>query len=221
MRIRRVACTAVLVVSLAGCAAPSARQYYTLMPEAYPNGVSAGAGAPARQVPVVARPYAINVRPVSLPEQVDRPQIVISSPGSSQVIPLNDSLWASPLSDEIRNALANDLARQLGVLDISARGAPEGLPLWKISLTVQRFDSVFNERVVLDGTWRLAPVNQPDQSIRICRAEVSIAAEPGVSGLVSGHQRALRQLASVIASQISGNAYAVEKSALTMKGCTT
>jgi uncharacterized lipoprotein YmbA len=210
MKILQLIGAMALAAAVAGCAAPPVSQYYTLLP---------GAGRTDRVAPVHKARYAISVQPVQLPEQVDRPQIVISSQDSAQVVPLNNSLWVSPLSDEIRHALADDLSQQLGVLDIPVRGAPESLPLWKIYLTVQRFESVYNQHVVLDATWRLTPVNQPGKTVKICRAEVQVAVQPGIPALIAGHQQALHELAAVIAAQLSGRAPSTSEPGVSSKGC--
>lgn len=197
---------------LAACASTPAR-YYTLQPTSV---VESAAGAQERGMPK----YAISVQPVTLPEQVDRLQIVLSDPQSAQVTLLNGSLWASPLSDEIRNALSGELSRKLGVLDIANSQAPESLPLWRVGLQVQRFESIYNQRVVLDATWNLTPVNQPGKKAQICRAEVQVAVGEGISAMVAGHQEALRQLASVIADTLAGTSGKSSASGVQEKGCT-
>lgn len=217
MKILQWLAVAAVMASVAGCAAPPPIQYYTLLP----STASADRSAPASIAPHSKARYAISVQPVQLPEQVDRPQIVISSQnsGGTQVTPLNDSLWASPLSDQIRRALADDLSRQLSVLDISAQSAPASLPLWKVYLAVQRFESVYNQQVALEATWRLDPVNQPGKKGRICRAEVREAVQQGIPALIAGHQHALHELAMAIAAQLSGQTSSRDAPNVHLKGC--
>ncbi len=197
---------------LAACAVPSPK-YYTLLPVA--------ASEPAQNADSGAgRRYVISVQPVVLPEQVDRPQIVVTDPGSTQVTPLNRALWASPLSDEIRNALSNDLSRKLGVLDISSGAVPDSLAVWKVSLQVQRFESLYGRHVVLDATWSLTPVNQAGKKTKICRAQAQVPVQAGVSAMIAGHQEALHRLASLIAAQLGGAAAPPAVAGLQEKGCT-
>jgi uncharacterized lipoprotein YmbA len=198
---------------LAACASSKPDHYYTLLSPAPAAQASSGAGAgqPA---------FAISVQTVRVPEQVDKPQIVVSDPGSTQVIPLNNSLWASPLSDEIRGALSDGISRRLGVVDVAVTGAPEQLPVWRITMNVQRFDSVYGERVFIDATWRLSPVRQPGRKTALCRAEARAEVGPGMSALVAGHQAAMEQLAGLIAKQLRGDGTAESGNGLTVKGCT-
>jgi uncharacterized lipoprotein YmbA len=213
MNFGRIFSYALLAVALTACASTAPR-YYTLLPASTPESV----GANTQQA--AGTKFAISVQPVVLPEQVDRLQIVLSDPQSTQVSLLNSSLWASPLSDEIRNALSDELSRKLGVLDIATGSVPESLAMWKVALHVQRFESVYNERVLVDATWRLTPVNQPAKKATICRAETQVLVGEGVSAMVAGHQEALRRIAQVIAAQLSGSLGKVAVDGVLNKGCT-
>lgn len=209
MNFGRVFYCALLACALSACASAPPR-YYTLLPA---SQAEADATAPRLASPK----YAISVQSVQLPEQVDRLQIVLGDPSSAQVTPLNSSLWAAPLSDEIRNALANDLSHKLGVLDVANSMVPESLPLWKIALRVQRFESIYDQRVVLDASWRLTPVNQPGKKARLCRAVAQIPVQTGMSALVAGHQEALQGVAALIAGQLTGAQ--VQVAGVKDKGC--
>lgn len=213
MNLGRIFSYALLAGALTACASTAPR-YYTLLPASTP----APAGANSQQL--AGPKFAISVQPVVLPEQVDRLQIVLSDPQSTQVTLLNSSLWASPLSDEIRNALSDELSRKLGTLDIASGSAPDSLATWRIALHIQRFESVYNERVLVDATWRLTPINQPAQKARICRAEAQVPVGEGVSAMVAGHQEALHRIAQVIAAQLSGNPRKVSVGGVLDKGCT-
>jgi uncharacterized lipoprotein YmbA len=211
MKVSRFACAASFALTLAGCAAP-ASQYYSLLPAAQSQ---------ARQVvppAAEAMRFAISLQPVELPDQVNRPQIVLSEPDNTQVQVLNGSLWAAPLSNEIRNALADQLTSQLGVLDIPLGQAPRSLPVWRIDFAVQRFDSRYNRDVAVEATWRLEARNQSDKNIKICSAATQVDVGAGMSELVAGHQEALRRFAAVIAAQLRGEE--PKEAGVQIKGCT-
>jgi len=207
--VKLIVCVAAAAL-LAGCAAPASQQYYTLMPQAQ---------APAHLATASAS-FAIRVLPVSVPEQVDRPQIMLSTQGSNEMTMLNGSLWASPLADEIRSALSSDLSARLGVMDIPGGPAPESVPLWRIGVTVQRFDSVYGSQALIDATWRLDGPAREKKPARICRAVIRVPVEPGVAPMVRGHQKAVGYLAAAIASQLSKTPLDVPGGSVIMKGCT-
>jgi uncharacterized lipoprotein YmbA len=214
MNLYRVLSCVVVAGVFAGCSTTQPSQYYTLMP---PSIKQTDAVATKGKSPG----YAISVQHVALPEQVDRPQIVITDPDSTQVTPLNSSLWASPLSDEVRNALADALSRRLGVLEISPSVAPATLPVWRVTLTIQRFESLYGRRAVLDATWRLSPLNQRGKKGQMCRAEMQVAVAEGMSAMVAGHRQALHAFADVIAGQIEGRKSADAPPGFHLKGCTS
>jgi uncharacterized lipoprotein YmbA len=219
MKIRSSFGLAMLVSAvLAGCAS-SPVQYYTLQPSADPRTMVVEDSAASSPKPGGPR-YAISVQHVSLPEQVDRPQIVVSDPDSAQVVPLNSALWASPLADQIRRSLAEDLSRRLGVLDIPSSSAPDGLGVWKVIVRVQRFESIYGRHAGLDATWEIVPSNLAGGKPVICRAETRVPVAQGMSAMVTGHREALRRLASLIASQLPTGAAPAPAANVVLKGCT-
>lgn len=210
--LKALICTAACVL-LAGCAADKPSHYYTLMATPAP-------GQPAAVRPAAAPDYAISVQAVELPDQVDRPQIVLTDPASTQVMPLGDSLWAAPLSTQLRNVLSYDLSSQLGALDVSATGMPDSLPVWQVFMQVQRFESLYNQRVLIDATWRLTPINQGKKPSMICRGIAQAPVQQGMSALVAGHQQSMHALAVVIAQQIKTGKNPETGREVNLMGCT-
>jgi uncharacterized lipoprotein YmbA len=203
-----------LAVLVAGCASSPASHYYTLLPAAV-----SGAPATAVSTPNTPQGYLIGVQPVQVPDQLDRLQIVITDPASTQVMILSQYLWASRLSNEIRNALSDDLSGRLGVIDVSAAGNSGDAPTWKIGLGVQRFESVYGQYALLDATWKLTPVNLDGKRSTVCRASTRVSVQgEGMSALVAAHQEALQRFGAVIASQLqTGGAASGED--VDLKGC--
>jgi len=199
MKIKHVACLlacAALAGTLAGCASAPASHYYSLMPKA----VSSAPGQVDAASPQAS--YTISVGPVSVPDQVDRPQIVLTEPDSTQVTPLSGYLWAAKLSREVRDALADDLSRRLGALEVPPGSVTKGKGNWQVNVKIQRFDSYYGNRAVLDASWELAPHNVQGGRPGYCRARISVPVGEGVSALVQGHQNALWMLSGLIAGQI-------------------
>lgn len=179
---------------MAGCAAP-APQYYSLQ---------APAIASQSQERKVASDYVISVQPVLIPEQLARPQIVVATPDSAEVIPLNAALWAGPLEAQIRDALADALTERLNVVDVGLSRV-EGPPVWRIYVDVQRFDSVYDEAIRQDVVWRMVPQGMPEQvGKRVCSAQLRLAVGTGMSALVEGHRQSLNILADVMARTLPG-----------------
>lgn len=193
MILKRFLPCAAAVVILAGCAS-TAPQYYSL--QSVPTNPL---GTPGK----IESAYAISVQPVVIPQQVARPQIVVSTTPNAEVVPLSAALWAGPLESQIRNTLADALSRRLNVMDVGQSGAAEGLPVWRIYVDVQRFDSIYDEAVQQEIVWRMVPQGMPKSTKeRVCSATVRLPVGPGMSALVQGHRDALEKLSAVIAQAI-------------------
>lgn len=205
-----------LAVLLAGCAA-SAPQYYSLQTPLMASG--------GQEYQVVSD-YVISVQPVLVPEQVARPQIVVADQSGAEVIPLNAALWVGPLESQIRAALSDSLTRRLKVLDIGQSKAVD-LPVWRIYVDVQRFDSLYGEAVRQDIVWRMVPQGVPEASgKRVCSAQLQLPVGDGMSALVEGHRRALDTLTGLMARTLpakgdSATAIAlnVQEDGLHFRGC--
>jgi len=203
-------CAAVFIAAmLAGCAAPASR-YYTLQPaQPSPN--------PAAQVAGLA----IRVLPVSVPEQIDRPQIALRTAGSNQLTLLNGSLWAAPISDEIRRMVSSSLAARLGAVEWQKGAVPDSLRLWRIELAVQRFEATYGRDVLLDASWRTERADAKGKPApRLCAAAIRVAIGEGVPAVVEGHEQALLTLVDLMAHGISGKPLDVPVDRVIMQRCT-
>lgn len=172
-------------LTLAGCASAPMHYYTLVAPQA-----QAATQAPA--------PYAFELMPVSVPAQVDVPQLVVRSGGQGMQL-LDGQRWIAPLGDEIRGALSADLAHALGVPDLS--GLPDnGAPRLRIKLDVRRFESVPGSHARIDAAWSLHRVGDGSQPPLACVSDIDETVGAGYDALVAGHQRALATLASRIAT---------------------
>jgi uncharacterized protein len=177
----RILCVAPLAALLAACAAPAPTRFHTLL-------VPASTPAPANPA------WAFELLPVSVPEQVDVPQLVVRS-GAGELVPVDTRHWAAPLGRELRSALSDRLSAQLGVRDLHRLAQPRELPVWRISVSIARFDSVPGAYALLDAGWSIAGSGGPVLS---CATRVQHGVAPGFDALVEGHQRAVAQLAQAI-----------------------
>jgi uncharacterized lipoprotein YmbA len=175
--------TMAALLALAACAsAPT--QYHTLVPPAAANTAAAPAG------------FAIEVLPVSVPAQVDQPQLVLRQ-GASDVVMLDSQRWLAPLGDEVRGALAADLSSLLGTHDVNGLPQPKGSNVVRIKLDVRRFDSELGGTATLEAAWTVRKVGS--EAVTACASSVSEPAGSGYGELVQAHQRALARVAGSIA----------------------
>jgi uncharacterized lipoprotein YmbA len=176
----------VFVAAAAGCASAPAR-FYTLASTATADG------APAAH-------YGVLVGPVSVPASVDRPEFVVQvAPNRVDVDEFNR--WAAPLSDGIARAVAGDLAVLLGTSDVAVAPLANFNAAYRVTINVQRFDSVQNQAVLIDAVWAVQRTAGGDT-----RAGRTVANEAvqgaGFEALAAAHSRALAALSADIAAAI-------------------
>jgi uncharacterized protein len=181
----RIACGVLLAGVVAACASPAPTRFHTLL-------------APATAMAPANPAWAFELLPVSVPEQVDVPQLVVRS-GVGELMPVDTRHWAAPLGRELRGALSDRLTAQLGVRDLHRLAQPDGLPVWRIRVSVARFESVPGGYALIDAGWSIDGSGAVALSCAT-RAQHSVAA--GFDALVQGHQRAVAQLAEAIGSAL-------------------
>jgi uncharacterized lipoprotein YmbA len=181
-----LAACALAIAALAGCASPSSR-FYTLSP----GNIAA---------PVVANPpWLIEVAPVEMPPQATRNQFVVQK-DATRVDILEQERWASLPADEVRRALSGDLTGLLGAIDAYGAPRPEGMPVYRVSVNVQRFESWPGSHALIDAVWSVRSLRTRD--VMTCRSVLNEPVGSGYDQLVDGHRRAVQALADSIASGI-------------------
>ncbi len=93
-------------LALIACGTPPVTHFHSLMPAE----IGARATTPAASGIVVV------LEPIRVPAQVDQPQWLVQLPQGSAAL-LEQERWASPLRDEFRQALLEELIVGQGVVD--------------------------------------------------------------------------------------------------------
>lgn len=183
-----------LAAALAGCASPSSR-FYTLSPT---DAATGGARAPVAST--TGNPaLLIALAPVDVPPQVAKAQLVVQN-DATQVKVLEQERWASLPGDEIRRALSGDLTQQLGTIDVYGSPHPEGVPVYRVSVKVQRFESWPGSHALIDAVWSVRALDS--QGVMTCRSVLDEPVGDGYDALVAGHRRAVAALSQAIAAGV-------------------
>jgi uncharacterized lipoprotein YmbA len=185
-RISSLLSIACVTVAAAGCATAPAR-FYTLDSTATPSD------APAA-------PYAIMVGPVSVPASVDRPEFVVQmAPNRVDIDEFNR--WAAPLNDSIARAVAGDLQVLLGTPDVAIAPLANFKTDYRVTIDVQRFDSIQSQAVVVDAVWAVhKTVGGETRSGRTVAREA--VQGQTFQALAAAHSRALAKMSGDIAAAI-------------------
>lgn len=170
---------------LAACSAPAPPSFHSLVPPV--------AGAPAAASPDLP---AWRLLPVSIPAQVDQPQLVVRRADDTFAL-FEQQRWIAPLNEEIRAALGEHLTATLGTPgSVPAAGRKD----WRITVDVQRFDSTPG-RSTLVALWALLPGG--DTPALRCLSVYEQTVGAGIPALVGGHRQALEQLSASIAQTLT------------------
>ncbi|NLP60500.1 PqiC family protein [Paraburkholderia sacchari] len=186
-----VACLFVLIALTAGAGCRSPSPTFYLM-----HGDAQRTDPPARAT------MNIVVSPVTVPDIVDRPQIVTRGAGNR--IELNEfARWAEPLRTNIARVLAADLGQRLATARVSlVEAGASASSEWHVRVDVVSIDSVPGEAVTIDAQWSVRP---PGNGAPVLGQTVAREAVDGrdYGALVAAHERALGVISTDIAAAIS------------------
>jgi uncharacterized lipoprotein YmbA len=144
---------------------------------------------------------AVVVGPVTIPDLVDRPQIVTRVSGNE--VALNEfARWGEPLRSGVATAIAGDLGRLLGSERVSMSSQTvAGTESWRVRVDIVQFDSMPGEAVAVDALWTVHVAGRTTllTGRSTVREPVSGA---GYDALVAAHSRALATVSRDIAAAI-------------------
>lgn len=182
--------TGIALGSLAGCASPPDR-YYTL-----------ATPADARLADAAAPGLVVEVLPVTVPERLARPQMLVrKGVDSAELALLDQHRWSSSFESELRDALAAGIAEQLGAVDASKAPRSGGGPVWRIAVQVRRFELVEGRGVDAAFAWTLRRSDSTTLGLT-CLAQETVPAAPGIDALANSARQATAHLADAIAGAV-------------------
>ena len=183
---------------VAGCAATTPTRFYTL------SSLTAPPGEAAQGLPHLA----IGVGPVTLPEYLNRPQIVTRA-GSNRIVLADFESWAEPLDGLFARVLTENLSLLLGTDDVVPLPLRRSMRLdYDVEVNVTRFDVDSDGHAVLDARW----VVYRDVSGDLVRSARSTLVEPASTNDETAAVQALSQALGAMSREIADTiAAATEK----------
>lgn len=176
-------------IMLAGCTSP--QEYFYTLTSRTASGTS---GVFTKASPSIA------VGPVSIPEAVDRPQIVVRT-GANQLTIAEQRRWAASLASQIARVVAENLTLLFGTSPISSYEQNMGPRAdIQVLVDVQRFEAVLHEAVSIESLWTIRRASGQSTTGRSVVRE-SIGGD-GYDALVAAHSRALATLSRDIGEAI-------------------
>ena len=109
---------------------------------------------------------------------------------------LEQERWASPLGDEFRQALLEELVARAHVVE-GRPVAPGAAPPVRVGIDVRRFDSLLGREARIEGSWTLSPA-RPRPRRFAASGCIGSRRPAGLPELAAAHRRALVRLADAI-----------------------
>ena len=182
-------------LSCYGCFGPGAvSSYYTLNP---PNLEASPAESDG------ASRLVIGLGPLSLPDYLDRPNIVTRT-GPNRLEVNDGRRWAGTLQSEVLRALAANLEAMTGAEQVILFPWDVDVePDLRFRIRIQTFEGKLGDRVRLQADWSMAP-GDPDQPVvrRIAQIEEGVRGDD-YEALTMAMGRALTLLSRQMAEAVS------------------
>lgn len=185
-----VAC---LVFFLSGCVSSPKTTYYTL------------SAAPVPQALSTKQNLRVMVGPISLPDMVDQPQLVVQS--SDNEVKLQEyHRWAGSLKSDVARVMVANLARDLGTSNVWSFSQTIQTNFdFQVLIDVQNLESKLGESVVLDVLWTIKPKKSltgksGNTQVKMGRSLVRVPVTgPGIEALVAAQSKAFALASTDIA----------------------
>ncbi len=228
---RRVFAAGAIASSLliAGCATAAKERFYTLSMVSPVQSVAIAQSIGAPPVPASASASGASTAPITLmltalalPELYDRPQFVVRE-DANRVDIKEEHRWAQSLRLEIARVLAADLGARLPnavLLAADTRPAPARGPDYRIGVSIEQFDAVPGQAVVVQANWTIrgnggGSTGNSSSATNGARAAAGASQTiygrsnvreavdgPGYDALAAAYSRALGSVSSDIAARI-------------------
>jgi uncharacterized lipoprotein YmbA len=145
------------------------------------------------------------VGPVTLPEVVDRPQLVLRV-ATNRVDILESHRWAEPLKSEIARLIAENLGQLLGSSRVSSYFQNTGSDAdYRVLVDIQRFELSPGEAVTVEAVWSLRRVAGGALKTGHSLKREPVGAE-GYDQMVAAYGRALLAVSRDLAQEIRAEA---------------
>lgn len=178
-----------LLLFCAGCVRSPGVTFYTLTPGAIPEVVAAPAQAPS-----------VSVGPVTLPELLDRPQLVVRV-APNRVTILEAHRWAEPLKEEIPRLLSQDMGRRLGTHRVFAYGQGTGADAkYRVLVDIVRLEAVPGEAVTVEAAWAVRREGSKRGGRSVVREKTT---GPGYDAVADAMSRALDAIAAEMVDAVN------------------
>jgi len=181
-----------LVCVCVGCSSVPVR-YYTLTPP------------PDKTLPASQTALVIEVRVVHTLPRLNRSELMVRTSPTEMTL-LENERWASPVNEEIKDALRLELWRRLDRVS----GLGPAFTKLTLDIDVQHLEAELGRYALLEVSWSatLSGTGQRSNGARTttCTFQAKENIHAGYAGIVEGYQREIGALADAIVAVLTGPA---------------
>jgi hypothetical protein len=164
---------------------------------------------PDKTFPASETTLAIDVRVVHIPPQLNRSELMVRT-GPTEVSLLENERWASPVNDEIKDALRLELQRRLAGMT----GLRPAYTKLTLDIDVQHLEAELGRYALLEASWSatLSATGQPSNGARAmtCTFQADEKIHTGYAEMVEGYQREIAALAEAIVAVLTSTASGID-----------
>ncbi len=182
-----------MVVSASGCGRVIQERFYTLS-DPMPDG---------KEDASIGNDF-VEILPVSLPELLDRPQVVLYDE-TSLVRILEEDRWAAPLKSEIRQSIGEKVRHLLGTIDVyhapPHQGESATRKTYRVVISVESLKVAPGHEATLQAAWTVRSIG--DSQGLVCRATYRAELDDrSVNHAILAYRKAIDALGTRIAHSI-------------------
>ena len=179
-----------------GCTSAPVRYYTLTLP-------------PDKTLPASETTLTIDVRVVHTPPQLNRAELMVRT-GPTEVTLLENERWASPVNDEIKDALRLELQSRLDRMP----GLHSAFAKLTLDIDVQHLEAEFGRYALLEASWSatLFAAGQRSNGARVttCTFQADEKIDAGYARIVEGYQREIAALADAIVAVLASPANRID-----------
>lgn len=150
---------------------------------------------------VSAKKFSLGIEEVSLPDYLDKPQIIVMEENSPQMSISELHRWGEPLESMIRRTVVADMALLLPEAMVKSQVLLSERFDYLAEIQIVRFDMIAGQKAVLEAWWYLYGANGQT----LYRQKVTLEEPIGKSfdGYVSAESKMLAEMSRTMAEIIS------------------
>lgn len=176
-------------IYLAGCAS-TPDQFYMLSPDGVLPSSRSG------------EELVIGIGPVSIPDYIDRPELVFqSAPNRFEIPP--EHRWMGDLEKTVTSVLATNIGHRAGTASVYQHPwSASARPRYTVPVRIHQFHAMSGGDAILEVSWEILDGETREALHRGSKTFTEALADEGYDGVVAAESRLLGQLADAISTKL-------------------